>query len=119
MSRKESLKLVSQPQEYFRELIIEALGKQKLQPKPETEFYLVDLLYKFMNAERLHGRDSNGELKQEALVLMLKQALEHPSQQARNTMLKQIGDISLYTAGFFQDSLNRKLVDVDYYIEMG
>jgi hypothetical protein len=27
--------------------------------------------------------------------------------------------VSLYVAGFFQDSLNRKLVDVDYYIGMG
>ncbi len=33
--------------------------------------------------------------------------------------LKRLGDVSLYTAGFFSESLSRKIVDVDYYIEMG
>ena len=27
--------------------------------------------------------------------------------------------MSLFTSGFFSDSLNRKLVDVDYYVSMG
>src|SRR4030095_13474592 len=30
-----------------------------------------------------------------------------------------LGDFSLFISGFFQDSLSRKLVDVDYYISMG
>ncbi len=110
MKDKDSLTLVSQPQEYFRELIIEALGRQKLSTKPETEFYLVNLMNEFMKADKV---------KSEALAIMLKDALEQPLPQARNAKLKQIGDVSLYTAGFFQDSLNRKLVDVDYYIEIG
>jgi hypothetical protein len=33
--------------------------------------------------------------------------------------LKDVGDTSLYVSGFFSDSLQRKLVDVDYYIQMG
>jgi hypothetical protein len=34
-------------------------------------------------------------------------------------LFRHVGDVSLYMAGFFQDSLARKLVDVDYYIDMG
>ena len=30
-----------------------------------------------------------------------------------------VGDYSLYVAGYFSESLNRKLVDVDYYIDIG
>ncbi|MBI5810676.1 MAG: hypothetical protein HZB21_05770, partial [Deltaproteobacteria bacterium] len=30
-----------------------------------------------------------------------------------------LGDISLFTSGFFSDSLKRKIVDMDYYISMG
>ena len=33
--------------------------------------------------------------------------------------LRQVGDLSLFISGFFSDSLNRSLVDVDYYIQLG
>jgi hypothetical protein len=33
--------------------------------------------------------------------------------------LKQVGDTSLYVAGFFAESLTRSLVDVDYYVGIG
>ncbi len=33
--------------------------------------------------------------------------------------LKQVGDTSLYVAGFFAESLTRSLVDVDYYVGLG
>ena len=33
--------------------------------------------------------------------------------------LRRVGDLSLYISGFFSDSLNRRLVDVDYYIPLG
>jgi hypothetical protein len=33
--------------------------------------------------------------------------------------LKHIGDVALLVSGFFSDSLNRELVDVDYYVSIG
>ena len=33
--------------------------------------------------------------------------------------MKQVGDTSLYVAGFFAESLTRSLVDVDYYVGIG
>ncbi len=103
------LTLVTQPQAYFKDLISEALVTTRVSPRPETEFYLVNLLNQFMSANRL---------TEEPLALMVKEALEAEA-ATQNAMFRQIGDVSLYVAGFFQDSLNRKLVDVDYYIEMG
>jgi hypothetical protein len=105
-----SLTLVVQPQAYFHELVTGALGKQHLNVQPETEFYLVNLLNQFMAADRL---------REEPLALMVKEALEAPSSENQKQLFRQVGDESLYVAGFFQDSLNRKLVDIDYYIEMG
>ena len=37
----------------------------------------------------------------------------------RRNCLREIGDRSLFVSGFFAESLGRRLVDVDYYIEMG
>lgn len=121
MGEKRSLTLVSQPQEYFRELVTEALGRQKIYTQPETEVYLVNLLNQFITTDRLYSPDisGNGGSKKEVLALMLKEALEQPLPRQQSVLFRQLGDVSLYVAGFFQDSLNRKLVDVDYYIEMG
>jgi hypothetical protein len=119
MSKTPPLTLVSQPQDYFRELVTEAMGQQKISAKPETEFYLVNLLNQFMTTERLYPRDADGSVREEPLALMVKEALEEPQPRAKNALFRHIGDVSLYVGGFFQDSLNRKLVDVDYYIDMG
>ena len=50
--------------------------------------------------------------------MRLVQALESGGMRQRAS-LKQIGDLSLFIAGFFSESLNRKLVDVDYYASIG
>jgi len=119
MRGKSTLTLVSQPQDYFRELVIEALGKQKISTQPETEFYLVNLLNQFMTTDRLYTRGPEGNVRDEPLAMMVKEALEEPQPIAQSALFRHIGDVSLYVAGFFQESLNRKLVDVDYYIDMG
>lgn len=109
--KDKSLIQVAQPHAYFHELVTQALGKQRVSTRPETEFYLVNLLGQFMTSENLALNES--------LALMIKSALEEPAPAAQSQQFKKVGDTSLYLAGFFQDSLNRKLVDVDYYIGMG
>jgi hypothetical protein len=119
MAEKKRITLVAQPQDYFRELVTEALEKRHVSTQPETEFYLVNLLNQFMTSDRLYLRDGDGTNREEPLALMVKGALEEPVVQAQRVLFRHIGDVSLYMAGFFQDSLARKLVDVDYYIDMG
>lgn len=120
MSKKpDPLTIVAQPQAFFQELIAETFGKLKVRVLPETEFYLVNLLNQFMSTENLYARDSSGNMKEEPLVFLLKDALEEKAAENKRVMFRHVGDVSLYTAGFFHDSLARKLVDVDYYIEMG
>jgi hypothetical protein len=119
MDGKKGITLVAQPQDYFRELVTETLDRQHVSIQPETEFYLVNLLNQFITTDRLYPRDGQGAVKEEPLALMVKEALEQPAVQAQSALFRQVGDVSLYVAGFFQDSLARKLVDVDYYIDMG
>lgn len=113
------LKLVQHPQEYFYELLTEILRKRKFKLTPETEYYLVNLLNRFITTDALYARDQEGHFKEEPLALMVKEAIETPQAESQKLMFRQVGDVSLYVAGFFQDSISRKLVDIDYYIGMG
>lgn len=105
-------------QEYFRELVSDALQHQHLRIQEETEFYLVDLLAGHLTWERLFVRDEDGSVRAEPLAFILKRALEG-GREERWRNLKRLGDTSLFVSGFFGDSLARSLVDVDYYIAMG
>jgi len=99
--------------EYFKELVERALSHQGLATNELTAFYVVQLLASFLQ------RPATGDIHDDKpLALQLADALERGGSQQRTT-LRQIGDVSLFTSGFFSDSLQRKLVDVDYYVAIG
>jgi hypothetical protein len=104
--------------EYFHELLAEAIKRQRTDVGHETEAYLVNLLTDFLSSDQLFIREADGHLGQEPLAFMLKRAIEAPRPQ-RAIHLRRMGDTALYVSGFFADSLERKLVDVDYYASMG
>jgi hypothetical protein len=88
----------------------------------ETEHYVVNLLTLFSNPDALYERDpeeSNARSGLKPLAIMLGEALEAPTHEARCRGLQRLGDVSLFIAGFFSAGFARKLVDVDYHIAMG
>lgn len=99
--------------EYFKELVERALTHQGLATDEHTAFYVVQLLASYL--QRPVGGDIHDD---KPLAVRLAEALESGGMQQRTT-LRQIGDVSLFTSGFFSDSLQRKLVDVDYYVAIG
>jgi hypothetical protein len=101
------------PAEYFKELVESALARQHLQASDLTSFYLVNLLCQFV---RLDARPDVQE--GEPLALRLGRALESGGAEQR-MRLRSLGDFSLFVSGFFSDSLQRRAVDVDYYVSMG
>ncbi|MDB4966217.1 MAG: hypothetical protein JWN44_1906 [Myxococcales bacterium] len=101
------LKVNESVAEFFQDLVAEAIRNQKVDTTTPTECYLVSLLSDFLKAPP----------DDEPLALKLAQAVNSPDERIRQ--LKDVGDTSLYVSGFFSDSLQRKLVDVDYYIQMG
>jgi len=88
--------------EFFHEVVTDALEAVNARATTPTEHYLVALLGDFARAR----------LPDEPLGLKLVSA---PDSMA----LKEVGDTSLYVAGFFAESLDRSLVDVDYYVGIG
>jgi hypothetical protein len=103
------------PAEYFKTLVESALSRQHLRTTELTEYYLVDLLCRFVRPDR---RIPFSDDTSEPLALRLRRALESGGMEQR-ARLRNLGDFSLFTTGFFSDSLNRKAVDVDYYVAMG
>lgn len=104
------LSLTANPHDFFRSQLQSALEKQNLQICHNTEYYLVNLLSNFIFA--------SPEAIDKPLAFRLKDALEAP-EELRPSIYKSLGDTSLYLAGIFQDSFNRKTYDIDYFIDMG
>lgn len=99
------------PAEYFKELVDAALVHQRVQAGDLTTYYLVNLLCQFVRPEGTPDVD-------QPLAIRLAQALQAGGIEGR-ARLRRLGDFSLFVTGFFSDSLNRRTVDVDYYVSMG
>ncbi len=102
------------PLEYFKELVEAAVEHQGLEADEMTAYYLVNLLAGHVCP---HGED-DASLGGEPLGMQFARALQAGGSRQRDG-LRRVGDASLFVAGFFSDSLKRKLVDVDYYSSLG
>lgn len=106
--------------EFFRESVDEALSKQAVQAEVHTVHYVVELLTGFTRAEEFHdSMQDAGSRTLRPLALMLKDAVDAPSEADRDRAMRRLGDIALFVAGFFPDTFARRSVDVDYCIRMG
>jgi hypothetical protein len=93
---------------FFYEVLNDALEAKHLEVTEPAGWYLVGLLGEFTRAR----------LPDEPLAVKLAQSQVAGTGERIKT-LKEVGDTSLYVAGFFAESLSRKLVDADYYIGLG
>jgi hypothetical protein len=99
--------LATSVDEFFHEVVTEALTEVDLDASEPAGWYLVGLL----------GDFTRTRLTDEPLGLKLAQPGIDPGERVRT--LKQVGDTSLYVAGYFAESLTRSLVDVEYYVGLG
>lgn len=104
--------------EFFQGLVNDAVENQHLDASTESVCYLINLLSTFASSEALFESTPDGPMLQ-PLALLYGEAMEAPGIEMRNHALKRLGDVALFISGIFSDSLNRKVVDVDYYITMG
>jgi hypothetical protein len=105
------LTLATTVEEFFHEVVGDALSARQLAASEPAGWYLVNLL----------GELTTTRLSDEPLGLKLAEANESGKDGGRERVrkLKEVGDTSLVLAGFFAESLGRGLVDVDYYVSLG
>lgn len=102
MEHQESL------ESFFQAHVDRALRERGITPHPLTEHYLVQLLSTY----------ARQPIDDAPLALKLLEALDAAPRERRER-LKEVGETSLFVSGFYQESFARKLVDVDYYIDLG
>jgi len=104
--------------EYFQKTISKAVLNQSIDATKDTIYYLVNLLTTFADADKFYQDTPHGS-QSTPLVQLYAEAVEVISEVDRQRTMRRLGDISLFIAGLFSDSLRNKLVDIDYYISMG
>jgi hypothetical protein len=103
--------ILASPREFFHEAVEEGFQKRNIKAGPAVQTYLVGLLEYYLDARNLYDQPET------LAETYLTAANSNPTEKFE--LLKKLGDKSLYISGFFGDSLNRKLVDIDYYAGMG
>lgn len=97
---------------FYQEL--DELNKKSLRPVPqELIHYSSQVMEKF---------SSSGNLFEEGRVKILGTKLleaSHFGIDLKKDIFKDVGDTSLFTCGFFSESLNPKILDANYYSELG
>lgn len=104
--------------DHFRDQVLTSLHRQHVAVQDGTAGYLVDLLTSYAHAGRLFSEGQHG-LELRALADLYADAAHADGAEQRNHALKTLGDLALFISGVFSGYLNRRVVDVDYYISMG
>jgi hypothetical protein len=117
-TRDEQLITETSLQEYFQTSLSDALENQNVKAGADTIHYVVGLLTSFSRAEKLFDRTPDGMMIR-PLALVYAEAVEGKTVDERNRALRRLGDVALFISGIFSQSLNRCVVDIDYYVSMG
>lgn len=102
--------------DFFRTTVRSILDDKKVRVQENTEFYVVNLLTQGVNSSQ---ENADPNFFEEPLAILFGKAFSAATHYQQYSILKQLGDQSLFISGFFGDSLRRKIVDIDYYISMG
>ena len=94
------------------------LNKKSLCPVPESViFYSSDVLDKFALSDEFF-ETSDGKVREKILGMKLLEATQLPRDEQKK-IYKEVGDMSLMVCGYFSESVNKKIVDTQYYAQLG
>lgn len=94
------------------------LNKKSLCPVPESIiYYSSDVLDKFALSEEFF-ETSEGKVREKILGMKLLEASQY-SREEQKRIYREVGDMSLMVCGYFSQSVNKKIVDIQYYSQLG
>lgn len=94
------------------------INKKSLCPVPESViYYSSDVLDKFALSQDFF-ETSEGKVREKILGMKLLEATQ-VSRDEQKKIYKEVGDMSLMVCGYFSESVNKKIVDTQYYAQLG
>lgn len=94
------------------------INKKSLCPVPESViYYSSDVLDKFALTESFF-ETSEGKIREKILGMKLLEATQCTREEQKR-IYKEVGDMSLMVCGYFSESVNKKIVDTQYYAQLG
>lgn len=108
------------PEQHFAELLKEACEYRKFKILPSAETYILNMLSHYIDSRNLFSPivdESIGKPPDTFAELYL--TALNAEDPKNKTYMKVLADKALYLSGFFGDSLQKKSVDIDYYMGIG
>ncbi len=97
---------------------LNSLNKKSLCPVPESViYYSSDVLDKFALSQDFF-EVSEGKIREKVLGMKLLEASQLTKEEQRKAY-KEVGDMALLVCGYFIESTQKKLVDSQYYAQLG
>lgn len=98
---------------------LNTLNKKSLCPVPESViFYSSDVLDKFALSQDFFDVSDEGKVREKVLGLKLLEATQLSREEQRK-VYKEVADMSLLVCGYFSESTHKKIVDAQYYSQIG
>ena len=104
------------PLGYFREQVVAAMQRQKVETSAFTEFYLVDLLARWAEGRATPAAEPGADAM--PLSMLYLRALNAASRE-RARLLRAMGDTALFVSGFFPESILDRVGDLRFYHRLG
>jgi len=97
---------------------LNALNKKSLCPVPESAiFYSSDVLDKFALSQDFF-EVTEGKVREKILGMKLLEA-SHLTREEQKRVYKDVADMALMVCGYFAESRQKKIVDAQYYAQIG
>lgn len=109
------LEIYNQPNEFFYKLISDKFRDNKILVSKEVEFYIVNLLSRFLKSDNFFSIDSNGKNKNDPLVFLIKEAEDERNTECKKLLYRQVGDVALYSVGI----MSNETTLFSYYSHLG
>ncbi len=114
---KKELVLERSLQGFFFDQLIE-LNKKTAMPLPKETIYYSSIVMDKFSQSKDYFEVQDGKVREKTLGKKLLES-SSLSRVGQKRALQDVGDTALLLCGFFSESLNKKIIDLSYYHEIG